>query len=68
MGHPAAIREGGAGWTKVADVLDRVLAGERDPEVLCEGLDAEGSMIIETILQALSDPSTLADLLPEKSP
>lgn len=64
--HQAAMRKGGASWANLADVLDHVLAGERDSEVLCEGLHFEDSMIIETILQALSDPSTLADLLPDQ--
>ena len=64
--HQAAMCEGGGGSAKVAGVLDRVLAGERDAEVLCEGLGPEGSMIIETILQGISDPSTLEDLLPEQ--
>jgi len=54
------------GWTKLVAAIRRVLAGERDPDVLCESLDLEDSMIVETILQALSDPSTLTDLLADQ--
>ena len=51
------------GWTNVVAAIRRILSGERDAEALCAGLDFEDSMIIETILEALADPSTLADLL-----
>ena len=44
--------------------IRRVLAGERDADALCASLDLADSMIIETILQALADPSTLTDLQP----
>jgi len=46
--------------------LDRVLAGERDENVLCEGLDLNAAVILKAILQALSDPSALKDLLPDQ--
>ncbi len=52
------------GWTKLVAAIRRVLAGERDADALCENLDLEDSMIVETILQGLADPSTLADLFP----
>ena len=51
------------GWTNLVAAIRRVLAGERDAGALCEGLDLEDSMIVETILQGLSDPSSLQDLL-----
>ena len=56
------------GWTKLVAALRRILAGERDADALCEALDLEDSMIIETILTGLSDPSTLSDLLPTEEP
>lgn len=65
--YQEAMREGGPEWAKAADTLDRILAGERDVEALCEGLGPEPSMLIETILEAVADPSTLADLLPPES-
>lgn len=55
------------GWTKLVAALRRILAGERDADALCEALDLEDSMIIETILAGLSDPSSLSDLLPTES-
>jgi tetratricopeptide (TPR) repeat protein len=60
----AAMRKAGREWAKTADTLDRILSGERDVEALCEGLGPDSSMLIETILEALADPSALADLLP----
>lgn len=60
----AAMREAGERWSRVADTLDRILAGERDAEALCERLDFECSMIVETILGGIEDPSSLQDLLP----
>jgi tetratricopeptide (TPR) repeat protein len=52
------------GWTDLVPAIRRVLSGERDADALCANLDDEDSVIIETILQGLVDPSTLADLLP----
>lgn len=52
------------GWTNLVAAINRILAGERNSEPLCEQLDLEDSMIIETILDAIADPATLADLLP----
>jgi tetratricopeptide (TPR) repeat protein len=60
---PGLEQHGGA---NLVAAIRRVLAGERDPEVLCESLDPEDSMIVETILEALSDPSTLEDLLADQ--
>jgi hypothetical protein len=42
------------------------LTSERDAEVLCQTAGPEASMIIETILAAIDDPTTLADLLPSE--
>jgi hypothetical protein len=52
------------GWSKLVGAVRRIIGGERDSIVLEEELDLEDSMIVETILVALSDPSTLKDLLP----
>ncbi len=62
--HHEKMRQGGPDWTRCADAIDQILDGERDAEVLCDGLDFNSAMIIETILAGLADPSTLSDLLP----
>lgn len=51
------------GWTALVTALRRVLAGERDADLLCEPLDAEDSLIVETLLAALADPESLRPLL-----
>jgi tetratricopeptide (TPR) repeat protein len=58
------------GWNKLVDAVHRILGGERDPEALVvdSDLDREDSLIVGIILAALSDPSTLADLLPPEGP
>ncbi len=56
------------GWTNLVTAIRRILAGERDADALCDSLDLEDSMIVETIIQGLADPSTLADLLPPEAP
>ena len=58
-------KQAGGKDTEVASSIERILAGERDVEALCSGLGLNAFMIIETILQALEDPSILQDLLPE---
>ena len=54
------------GWNKLVNAVRRIVAGERDPGALGldSDLDREDSLIVGTILAALSDPSTLSDLLP----
>ena len=66
--HQQAMSQGGPGWQAVSQVLGRILAGERDETALCEGLDLQKAMLIETMLQGLADPATLSDLLPTESP
>lgn len=61
----AAMRQGIPEWAKLADALDRLLAGERDAEALCQRQGYVQSLILETILQGLADPDSLADLRPE---
>jgi tetratricopeptide (TPR) repeat protein len=43
--------------------IRRILAGERDENILCEPLDMEDSMIISAILRGIADPQSLAALL-----
>lgn len=52
------------GWAKLVAAIRSVVSGDRDADALCAALDAEDSMIIETIVAALADPSTLEGLLP----
>lgn len=51
------------GWTALVTALRQVLAGERDADLLCDPLDAEDSLIVETLLAALADPESLRPLL-----
>ena len=51
------------GWTRLVAAIRRILAGERDPDALCAELDPEDSMIVEAILQGLTDPATIQDLI-----
>ncbi|MDA0809377.1 MAG: hypothetical protein O3B68_15380, partial [Planctomycetota bacterium] len=62
-------RSAGDEGVRCADALTQLLAGERDAEVLCDGMSSIGdqAMIIETILAGLEDPSTLSDLLPPEA-
>lgn len=48
---------------RVASIRN-ILSGHRDADTLCSVLALEDSMIIETIIAGLLDPSTLSDLLP----
>ncbi len=64
----AAMRQGGEDWANLAAALDRLLAGERDADTLCEDLGPDQAMIIEAILQGIADPSSLQDLLPDQKP
>lgn len=51
------------GRTSLASALRQILAGERDAVALCDHLDPEDSMVIETLLAALADPASLQPLL-----
>jgi len=64
--HQQQMSQAGAELQPLSRALDRILAGERDENTLCEGLHPNHAMIIETVLHALSDPSTLKDLLPDE--
>ncbi len=58
-------KQADGGVTEFARAIERILAGERDAEALCSGLELDSSMVIETTLKALDDPSILQELLPE---
>ncbi|MBD2214530.1 tetratricopeptide repeat protein [Nostoc linckia FACHB-104] len=50
-------------WQNLVAAIRRILAGERDENILCEPLDSEESMIISAILRGIADPQSLAALL-----
>jgi hypothetical protein len=54
------------GWNKLVNAVHRIVAGDRGPGALGldSDLDPKDSLIVGTILAALSDSSTLSDLLP----
>ena len=47
------------GWTNLVAAIRRILDGDRDETTLFDSLDPEDSMIIQTILQGIADPSNL---------
>ncbi len=52
------------GWGNLVAAIHHLLEGERDVDVLCEGLaHLESSMIIYAILRGIADPETLKPLL-----
>jgi hypothetical protein len=51
------------GFAALVRVVRRIVAGERNPEALCEEVDLDSTVVVETILAALADPSALPDLL-----
>lgn len=51
------------GWTALVVALRQILAGERNADLLCDPLDPEDSMVVETLLAALADPASLQPLL-----
>ncbi|MFN6531239.1 CHAT domain-containing protein [Nostoc sp. ChiSLP03a] len=50
-------------WQNLFAAIRRILAGERDENILCEPLYSEESMIISAILRGIADPQSLAALL-----
>src|SRR5262249_28394017 len=50
-------------WNRLVAAVHRIVADERDADVLCEDLGPDPSMIVEAILAGLADPSTLSDLM-----
>jgi tetratricopeptide (TPR) repeat protein len=53
------------GWGNLVAAIRCILDGERDEDVLCKALDLDTSMIGVAILQAIVDPNSLAELLPD---
>ena len=53
----------GHGRTNLVAAIRRILAGERNEQSLCAPLDADDSIIIESIPRAIADPTTLSALL-----
>jgi tetratricopeptide (TPR) repeat protein len=52
-------------WQNLVAVIRRILAGERDENILCEPLNSQDSMIISAILRGIADPQSLEALLAE---
>lgn len=52
------------GWGDLVAAIERLLAGERDPDALCAGLDAEDTLIVRAVLAGIENPEVLASLLP----
>ncbi len=61
--HIRQANQAGGEAAEFARVIQRILAGERDRDPLCQGLSYQFSPVVETILEALADPSTLDSLL-----
>ena len=57
-------KQAGGEIAELAELVERILSGERVAENLCKGAGPTASMIIETILQAIKDRATLESLLP----
>ncbi|HET7436911.1 MAG TPA: CHAT domain-containing protein [Thermoanaerobaculia bacterium] len=54
-------------WSDLVASIRAIVHGQRDPDLLCETLDVEDSMIVMAILNGLKDRSSVADLFPEAS-
>ena len=50
------------GWTALVEVLHRILDGERDEDALCEPLDREDSVIVQSVLRGIADPESLKEI------
>ncbi len=55
----------GEGWQNLVAAIRRILAGERDENILCEPLNWEHSMIISAILRGIADSQSLEAFLVE---
>jgi tetratricopeptide (TPR) repeat protein len=60
-----ALENAAEGSQNLVAAIRRILAGERDENILCEPLNSEYSMIISAILRGIADPQSLAALLAE---
>jgi hypothetical protein len=52
------------GYPTLSAVIDRILGGERDPDALCAELLASEAMIVEYILESLTDIDQLTQWMP----
>jgi hypothetical protein len=62
-----AIREVGEEWSRCADALDLIIAGERNEDKLCENLFFDPAVLIMAILRAIENPNWLKEWLGEIS-
>jgi hypothetical protein len=53
------------GWQNLIAAIQQILNGQRDEDILCEGLDIGDSQIMITILRGISDPETLKAFIPD---
>jgi len=51
------------GWGGLVGAIERLLAGERRPDTLTAGLDAEDILVVQTLLAGLADPQAVTALL-----
>ncbi|MCG6138181.1 MAG: CHAT domain-containing protein [Nostoc sp. LLA-1] len=58
-----ALENAAKGKQNFVAAIRRILADERDENILCEPLDSEDSMIISAILRGIADPQSLEALL-----
>ncbi|MBW4563942.1 MAG: CHAT domain-containing protein [Mojavia pulchra JT2-VF2] len=61
----AVMENAAEGRQNLVAAIRRILAGERDENILCEPLDWQDSMIISAILRGIADPQSLEALLAE---
>ena len=53
------------GWQNLIAAIQQILNGQRDEDILCEGLDMGDSQIMIAILRGISDPETLKAFIPD---
>jgi enoyl-CoA hydratase/carnithine racemase len=61
----AAMENVAEGSPNLVAAIRRILAGERDENILCEQLDSDQSMVIYAILRGIADPEYLEAFLAE---
>jgi tetratricopeptide (TPR) repeat protein len=57
----------GNGWGSLVSVIRRIIEGERNPEALLAGLDAQDTLITGTILAGIENPKAFRPLLDASS-
>jgi tetratricopeptide (TPR) repeat protein len=53
------------GWQNLIAAIQQILNGQRDEDILCEGLDMGDSQIVIAILRGINDPETLKAFIPD---